>query len=397
MKNVSKKAYTTLTLIFIAYIICFIDRSAMNIALAYVGKDFHLNPAALGGVASAFFFSYSLMQIPGGWLADKVGSKKMVIFSLIMWSFFTIMTGFAWSIASLLVIRVLFGIGEGGFPTASLKQIAEEFPKETRSQATTVTISSNYVGSALAPVIIAPIIAYTGWRNAFHIMGIIGLTFVVIYFLFERPIAQKKQVKATDSKKEKFSWKAVDPRIWSFFFIIFGLNIITKGLDTWMPTYLLTARKINLAGIAWLVPLPSIAAGVGAFISGFIMVKFFKNKERWLISSMAALTMIFMYGMYASKSLAFIIVFEVLAYFVKSIAFSASFGFIAQIISQKAYGSSIGIVNFGGQAAGFIAPMIIGWVVATTGGSYASAFLFLVGSAAMAFIATLTIRNRKTA
>lgn len=174
-QKVTSHAYTTLALIFIAYIICFIDRSAMNIALAYVGKDFGLSPAALGGVASAFFFSYSLMQVPGGWLVDRFGSKKMIVFSLAMWSLFTVLTGFAWSVASLLVIRVLFGIGEGGYPTASLKQIAEEFPADAKSQATTVAISSNYVGSALAPVIIAPIIATLGWRNAFHIMGLVGL------------------------------------------------------------------------------------------------------------------------------------------------------------------------------------------------------------------------------
>lgn len=387
-QKVTSHAYTTLALIFIAYIICFIDRSAMNIALAYVGKDFGLSPAALGGVASAFFFSYSLMQVPGGWLVDRFGSKKMIVFSLAMWSLFTVLTGFAWSVASLLVIRILFGIGEGGYPTASLKQIAEEFPTDAKSQATTVAISSNYVGSALAPVIIAPIIATLGWRNAFHIMGLIGLVYVLIYWLKERPLTTN----VTKSASKKFNWKLVDKRIWSFFFIIFGLNTITKGLDTWMPTYLLTARHINLTGIAWLVPLPSIAAGLGAASAGFIMVRFFKGKERWLISATAALTMLFMYGMYSSKSLAAIIIFEVLAYLVKSISFATTFGYVAQIIGAKTYGSSVGVVNFGGQVAGFVAPLIIGAIVSATS-SYSMAFLFLVAAAGLALVSSLTVRK----
>ncbi len=64
------KPKVTFVLLYIAYIICFIDRSAMNIALAYIGKDFHLSTTTLGVVSSAFFFSYALMQIPGGWLTD---------------------------------------------------------------------------------------------------------------------------------------------------------------------------------------------------------------------------------------------------------------------------------------------------------------------------------------
>lgn len=74
-QNERPKSYRTLVLVFLGFIVCFIDRSAMNIALAYVGKSFTLTPAQLGVVGSAFFFSYSLMQVPGGWLVDRFGTK----------------------------------------------------------------------------------------------------------------------------------------------------------------------------------------------------------------------------------------------------------------------------------------------------------------------------------
>lgn len=396
-RRTNLKPKATFALIYIAFIICFIDRSAMNIALSYIGKDFNLSTTTLGVVSSAFFFSYSLMQIPGGWLTDRFGTKRTILFAISVWSVFTIFTGFAWSLASLLVIRILFGIGEGSYPSASLKQISESVPYEKRSSSTSGIISSNYIGAALAPMIIAPIMANFGWRATFHVMGILGIIFVIVYFFVLRNVHYKND--ATVKIKEKINWKQVlsSRLIWQFFTVVFGLSMVTKGLDSWMPTYLLQARHINLAGIAWLVPLPSLAAGAGAILSGWIMSKFFKNHEKWLIAIASLLATIFMYGMYVSTSLGAVIGFEIVTYFFKSIAFSSSFAFFAILISKKAYGSSVGIVNFGGQLAGFIAPLLIGYLVQAFGGSYSIAFLFLVFSAGIAFVASLTFNNKTLA
>ena len=98
-KSYQKKPKLVFGLLYFAFIICFIDRSAVNIALSYIGTDFHLDATQLGVVSSAFFFSYALMQIPGGWLADKFGSKLTVLVAILMWSIFTVLTGFAWSLA----------------------------------------------------------------------------------------------------------------------------------------------------------------------------------------------------------------------------------------------------------------------------------------------------------
>lgn len=203
------KSYRSLALVFIGFIICFIDRSAMNIALAYVGKTFTLTPAQLGVVGSAFFFSYSLMQIPGGWLVDRFGTKWMTVVSLVAWSFFTIMTGFAWSLTSLIVIRVLFGIGEGSYPSAAMKQVRLAFPKDKRGQASSVAISSNYIGNAIAPFVVAPLIAALSWRGAFHFVGFLGLVYVLVYFLLERPLGQEVTDYETGSRQEKgkFDWR----------------------------------------------------------------------------------------------------------------------------------------------------------------------------------------------
>lgn len=196
------KAATTFVMLYVGYVVCYIDRSAMNIALSYIGKDLHLSTVTLGVVSSAFFFSYALMQIPGGWLTDKFGTVPTVTFAIAMWSVFTVMTGLAWSLVSLVLIRVMFGIGEGCYPSASMKQVTESTTYKQRSQATATLISSNYVGAALAPMLVSPMIAYLGWRGAFHVMGIIGILFVVFYLLFGRP---KKNKPKRKKKKRRVS------------------------------------------------------------------------------------------------------------------------------------------------------------------------------------------------
>ncbi|HQR91683.1 MAG TPA: MFS transporter, partial [Caulobacter sp.] len=121
LKKISgnRAAIIGFALLYLAFCISYIDRAAMSLALTQVGKEFSLKPDELGAVLSIFFLGYALMQIPGGWLADRFGSKYVVIVTIAAWSVFTILTSQAWSLVSLLAIRFIFGLAEGGFPSAS--------------------------------------------------------------------------------------------------------------------------------------------------------------------------------------------------------------------------------------------------------------------------------------
>lgn len=391
-KIYEKKTFWIYMMVYIGYIVLFIDRAAISIALPFIGQAFHLSLTELGVVSSAFFFSYALMQIPGGMISDRIGTKKTIVIAVTLWSVFTFATGLAGSLSSLLIIRVLFGIGEGAFPTAGIKQASELYPKKS-STATSVMISSNYVGSAIAPMIIAPIILAFGWQQAFHFLGIVGLIFVLVYFLVACPLKSHQQSNAAG--KAVINTKAVltNPITWQLFCIIFGLSMVTKGLDSWMPMYLLTTRHISLTGVAWMVPLPSIAAGIGAVLSGWLMQKFFTGREKWFLAGFSLLATIFMYGMYQSVRINDVIIFEVLTYFFKSLAFSGGFAYFARIGIKSGYATSIGIINFGGQLAGFVAPILIGFAVEKSGGSFSAAFMMLVMSIAIAFLASLTLKS----
>ena len=383
------KRFWSFIVLYLGYMLLFADRTVMNISLAYIGKDFHVGAAALGATASAFFVGYTLMQIPGGYLTDLLGSKRMVIVALIAWSAMTMVTGLAWSLAALIAIRFLFGIAEGPYPSAALKRISENYGKKVKSQATSALISSNYAGAAVAPLIIVPIIANSSWRQAFIWLGLGGIVITLVYYLLERPL---KSIRKEVAARPQIKWQNIDRRVWAFVIIGLALNVITKGLEAWMPVYFLREQGINLKNLAWLVPLPVISGGIAAFSAGFIMVHLFKHRERWLITIDSLLTLVFMFGLFKSSSLVWIVIFEVLIYFVKSLAFTGIFSFTAQILSEKSYGSSIGIVNFGGQLGGFIGPLLIGEIVQFTS-SYSAAFLGLVFSAVLAVLACLFIRR----
>lgn len=383
------KRFWSFIVLYLGYMLLFADRTVMNISLAYIGKDFHVGAAALGATASAFFLGYTLMQIPGGYLTDLLGSKRMVIVALIAWSAMTMVTGLAWSLAALIAIRFLFGIAEGPYPSAALKRISENYGKKVKSQATSALISSNYAGAAVAPLIIVPIIANSSWRQAFIWLGLGGIVITLVYYLLERPL---KSIRKEVAARPQIKWQNIDRRVWVFVIIGLALNVITKGLEAWMPVYFLREQGINLKNLAWLVPLPVISGGIAAFSAGFIMVHLFKHRERWLITIDSLLTLVFMFGLFKSSSLVWIVIFEVLIYFVKSLAFTGIFSFTAQILSEKSYGSSIGIVNFGGQLGGFIGPLLIGEIVQFTS-SYSAAFLGLVFSAVLAVLACLFIRR----
>lgn len=389
----TRSKYIVFTLVYIGYCICYIDRAAISLALTYIGAEFSLDATQLGLVVSVFFFSYALMQIPGGWLADKFGSNIVALIAILLWSIFTAMTGLAWSLFSLLFIRILFGIGEGAYPTASLKAVSEVFPQSQRPKAVTGMLSSNYVGSAIAPMVIAPLILTVGWRSTFYIIGVIGIVFAVFYYFWLRPTRQNIAAAQAETKNS-ISYKELlkSTIIWQLVIICFGVSIVNKGLDSWMPTYLLNVRGVDLKAISVLVPLPFIAAGLGAALSGWLMMKFFQQKEKYLLSIVSILTAVLIFGMYSSKTLTSVIIFQILVYFFKSIAFGSIFALLASFILPDKFGSASGIVNFGGQIAGFVAPLAIGFLIDLFDGSYNAAFMFLIAAVALSFIVSLTLR-----
>ncbi len=389
------------SLLYLAFCISYIDRAAISIALGQIGKDFNLQASELGIIISVFFLGYSLMQIPGGWLADRFGSKYVIVVSIALWSVFTVSTSFAWSLGSLIAIRLVFGIAEGSFPPAAIKAVAEMFSKENKPKMTAFLTSSNYAGSMIAPLVMAPLILGLGWRHAFEVIGFAGIAFAVAYMLLV-PGDGKPAAGATGQTDRQGASKRIDwgttrillktPFLWQLVVAWFGLSCVNKGLDSWMPLYLLQQRGLDLKSVGVLVPIPFLLATIATAIGGWVMTRFFPDREKYLLVGSAGLTGLFVFAMYRSESIAALIVFQSLAYFFKSFVLATVIALPTKVLHESQLGTGIGIVNTGGQIAGFIAPMVMGFLV-TASGSFDTAFGFLIAMTVLAVLAGISLRT----
>lgn len=397
MLDLSKKQSSVLgfVLLYIAFCISYIDRAAISLALGQIGKDFHLQAADLGIIISAFFLGYAAMQVPGGWLADRFGSKVVVIVTIAMWSIFTVMTGFAWSLASLIVIRFIFGLAEGGFPSASIKGVAEFFDRASRPKMSALLTSSNYAGSMIAPLIMAPLIIWLGWRHAFTSIGVAGIVFALVYLLFVPRVAPGSAV-AQAAKPDTSNWRELlgNRFLWQLLIVWFGLSCVNKGLDSWMPIYLLQARGLDLKAVGVLTPIPFVLATIATAMGGWVMTRFFADREKYLLIGSSFLTGVFLYAMFKSQTITALIIYESLLYFFKSFVLAAVIALPTKVLKDDQIGTGVGMVNFGGQSAGFVAPAVIGFIVSWTG-SFDAAFSFLVIMTAMAVVVAATINTAR--
>lgn len=128
------------SLLFVAGLINYMDRSAMSVAAPLVSKDLHLDPAQLGFVFSIFFFGYAVFCFVGGYFSDRIGPKRVFGLAMAGWSIFCGLTAAAFSFGSLLVVRVLFGMGEGPLSSTMNKMVSRWFPR--REQASAVGLAN---------------------------------------------------------------------------------------------------------------------------------------------------------------------------------------------------------------------------------------------------------------
>ena len=399
-KYQSENKYVVFFFLYIGFCISYIDRSAIGLALPSISKDFALAPTQMGVVISAFFIGYSIMQIPGGWLADHFGSKTVICIALTLWSIFTFTTGHASTLAGLLFLRFVFGLCEGPYAGSCYRAIAEYFPRELRPAFTTGILSSNYIGSAIAPIIIVPLILWFGWRGMFQALGCIGLVYVFFYAFFVKQVKPAEEEKAgakKGSKKEYFLKLLHFSIIWKLVVCAFCISCINKGLDAWMPTYLIAERGINLKAVGYVTPIPFMASFLSTAVCGWIMNKYFDRVEQYMIGICAVMTAVFLYLMYNAETLFWVVVFQCGVYFFKACILGSAVAIVLKIDTGNIAGSATMIVNMGGQVAGFISPVVMGYLVSVFNGSFNAVFYYLIGAASVCALSAFLIPKRKEA
>src|SRR6202012_2122587 len=164
-----------LVMISVMYLITYLDRVNISTAAPEIAKEFGFDKVTMGFIFSAFVWAYALFQVPGGWLSDKFGARKMLGAIVTYWSIMTAATAAAFSATSFIAVRFLFGIGEGGAFPGATRAMQLWYPRQERGFIQGITHSASRAGAAIAPPVVVFIMSGYGWGPVFYVCGAVGL------------------------------------------------------------------------------------------------------------------------------------------------------------------------------------------------------------------------------
>lgn len=262
--------YGILGLLLSASLLTYLDRVCISVAGPRIQDELHLSPQDWGLVTGAFALAYALFEIPGGYLADRLGARAMLTRIVLWWSAFTALTGTVTTLWRLLLVRFCFGMGEAGaYPTITTS-IFRWFPNAERGRALGLVFFAAQLGGGLAPLILVPIQMRFGWRAAFLLFGLAGVLWTLLWwFCYRNNPAEMKRISQSEITKigpppavgshrlplrallaNRSVW-LISASAWTFqyayYFILF-----------WLPTYMVRARgfteeETKLAALPFLV------------------------------------------------------------------------------------------------------------------------------------------------
>lgn len=394
----ARKRNWILALLFLGWALGNLDRYIMNYAVLSITEDLNLSASSTGLLLSSFFAGYAIMQLPGGWLSDRFGARKVLIISVIMWSIFTGLTGAAWSMISMVIIRFLFGIGEGGFQPASSKIISQVFPQEKRAGAMSIMLSSGGIVALIIPILSVSLLTTIGWRITFIIIGAIGAIIAVLYWYFIKVSNNDEKVStqnSTTAQKGSFKMLFKTPLMLNLFIAYFSLYAVNWGLATWIPTYLVNVRGLDLVSLGWLQTIPGVAQLLGILLSGYLIDKLAKGREKIAGAFACVCIAVLLYFMYTASNVTAFIIYQTVIMLVIAFVVILLPSVVLKNLPSTVAGSGMGLVNTGGQLAGFITPLAIGFIVDAFNGSFNAAFWMLIAFAVICAVALAMMNYEK--
>ncbi|RLL42666.1 MFS transporter [Oceanobacillus piezotolerans] len=396
-KTLEKNARKTLViLLFLGWALGNLDRYLINYAVVYIGDDLSLTGTQTGLILSSFFLGYALMQLPGGLLADKFGARRVLLVSVIVWSIFTGLTAVALTLGVMLIVRFLFGIGEGGFQPSASKIISTSFPQNERSRVMSIMLSSSGIMAMLVPIISAALLVTIGWRAIFFIAGLLG---VIIAFLYWKYVPKDK---VQQSDEERPQIKGIlgkllrMPFMWSLVIGYFTIYAVNWGLNTWIPTYLSDARGLDILSIGWVQIIPGVITIVAMLGAGYIIDKIDLTVNKIIGALCALLLGGFLFLMFNAESITLFITYQCIVMFLATYVMLLLPSFILKRIPPEYAGTAMGMANTGGQLAGFVTPTLIGLMVDAFNGSYNAAvwMLMVISIVCVGSILTISLKDQ---
>jgi MFS family permease len=351
-----------------ALLINYVDRGAVPTAAPLIQDELGLSASQLGLLFSAFFWSYSLLQVPVGWLAERYGAHRILAAGLTVWACATVLMGFVHSFATLVVLRLLLGVGESaGFPSMS-KLLASVVPVHSLGNANGVIAFGYLFGPAVGAYCGGLIMVQYGWRAMFWAFGALSLLWLVPWSRVRLPRSSADSAAAAAPP-----WAALlrQPSLWGTALGLFSTNYTFYFILTWLPSYVVREHGLSTSQMAALTGRAYLVNALAALFAGWAIDRVIRRYARagLVYKSVMAIAHLGTVGCMLCVALApspWWALAGIFLYQVLSGLSSAGCFAMSQILAGPASGRWVGIQNGIGNFAGVIAPWITGFLVEQT-------------------------------
>ncbi|OLU16713.1 MFS transporter [Pseudomonas sp. PA1(2017)] len=415
-----KKHYrwTMLTMLFLAMVINYVDRAALSIAMPFITQDYHLTPGEKGMIFSSFFFGYALFCFVGGYFADRFGPKKVLTWSMSFWSVLCGSTALAFNFWSLLIVRALFGVGEGPVSTTANKAINSWFPIKERARAIGIAQAGGPLGGALAGPIVGFLALWLGWRIAFVVIAVVGIIWAIAWYRIatssptEHPLVTAEELALINENREVPVTNVEDAPRTPVLQIISQRAVLVTGISlfcynyilyffmTWFPSYLIDAKGIDLKSMSIVTMLPWLVGTVGFVCGGILIDWVFKKTGKQVFSRkvvlvtclLIAAVCIVLTGRVESVASTVAVMTAAIGFLM--LTAPAYWSLIQDAVPDHQVGTAGGFMHGLANLSGILAPTVTGFIIESTG-TYSSGFALAGGlGIAGALIVAIFISNK---
>jgi MFS family permease len=389
-----RKRFIVYGLLFVMTLINYFDRTVLSIAMPVLIQQFALSPIAVGYLLSAFIWSYAPCQLPAGLLLDRWGTRKTAARCIAFWSAATALTGAATSFSFVFFTRLLLGIGESPtFPLAA-RAIREWAPVRERALAFSISGSGPAFGTAVSAITIAWLVDAIGWRLSFVISGLLGFVWVIVWLAVFRdpeeatwlPETERRMILAERSPggttaagmplRTLLSYQTM----WGLFLAQGCVNYTQYLFLTWLPTYLVQSRGLNImhsgvqTGICYFGAMV-LTIGMGRLCDHMLTPEAVQaGKRRYAVVILAFGASVMVLAPFTSSEVLLLVEITFSLACVQSV-FVNTYSLTNDLLhAGKSIGAAVGWIQLGGNIFGLAAPIATGYIVAATG-SFTSAFL----------------------
>ncbi len=374
----SPQRWSLMVLLVAAMIACYAHRASLAVAAPFVVKDLGLSLTTMGGILSAFFWSYSFMQLPAGWIVDRFGVRRAYAWGYAIWSLAFILTGFAGGILTLVSLRILLGIGQAAAFPASARAVANWFQDRERGTVTAGYLAGVRFGTALISGVGAYFLANYNWKILFLAVGVVSLLWLLPWEWFLR-----NWETAASDWSSGLHVEAVSPSLAASLSPVLSRNVLGIFLGffaydyawfvylNWLPGYLVIERKFTPREMGIYSSVPYLAMLAIIMLSGILSdwmvrrgLREVRVRRTMIIIGLAVGCFVVPAGLVESRITAVWLL--TIALCGLGIASPNTWTLTQAVCPRDTVGRVSGIQNFGGNLGGILAPWLTGYIAQVT-------------------------------